>query len=122
MSRYEDLDAFKACQELTLAMYPVAEGFEERDPELSVQLWSAALCASSKLARGTGYRNRKMFAACVDRALSALSEMCYLLNMASGLNLISKEDHQRLESLRGRAVFYTMKLIFELAGGEEPPA
>ena len=48
-----------------------------------------------------------MFWAAADRSLAALSEIAYHLNMADGLSLLSKEDHQRLESLRGRAVFYT---------------
>jgi four helix bundle protein len=117
MSSYENLDAFKACHQLTLAVHRVAESFGARDPALSVQLWSAALCASSRLARGSGFRNRRMFSACVDRTLSALCEISYHLNVADGLGLISKEDHQHLESLRGRAVFYSLKLVFELAGG-----
>jgi four helix bundle protein len=116
-SPYEELDAFKACHELTLAVHPIVEALDEKDPELSVQLWSAALIASSRIARGSGFRNRRMFWAAADRSLGALSEIAYHLNMADGLSLISKEDHQRLESLRGRAVFYTFKLVLELAGG-----
>ncbi len=84
MAAYEDLDAFKACHELTLAVHKVVEGFEENDPELSVQLWAAALCASSRIARGSGFRNRKMAWAAVDRSVSALAEMSYDLEMAYG--------------------------------------
>ncbi len=119
MSSYEDLDAFKACHELTMAVYKVAETLEEKDPELGVQLWSAALCASSRIARGSGFRNRKMFWASVDRSLSALSEIAYHLAMAYTLGLVSKEDHQKLESLRGRASFYCVKLVLELTSGEQ---
>src|SRR5919106_845388 len=116
MASYEDLDAFKACHELTLAVYKVVEALEEKDSELSGQLWSAALIASSRIARGSAFRNRRMFWYAADRALSALSEIAYHLNMADGLGLLGKEEHQRLESLRGRAVFYTTKLILDLAG------
>ena len=37
MSRYEDLDAFKACQQLTLEVHPVAEGFEADIVALSLE-------------------------------------------------------------------------------------
>src|SRR4029077_3257541 len=72
VSAYEDLDAFKACHQLTLAVHRLAERLEERDATLSGHLWAAALCASSRIARGSAFRNRRMFAACVDRTLSAL--------------------------------------------------
>ena len=52
VSAYEDLDAFKACHQLTLAVHRLAEKLEERDATLSGHLWAAALCASSRIARG----------------------------------------------------------------------
>src|SRR2546426_5701802 len=85
-------------------------------PILSGHLWAAALCASSRIARGSAFRNRRMFAACVDRTLSALSEISYYLDMGYAMGLISKEDHQEIESLGGRALFYSMKLVMSLAG------
>ena len=120
MLHFEDMDAYKACQELTLAVHPVAQAFEERDHELSAELWSAALVAPSRIARGSGFGSRKMFSVAVDRSYAALSEIAYYLNLADGLGLITPEDHHRLESLRGRAVFYTSKLMLDLAGlGDE---
>src|SRR5438132_3928151 len=73
--------------------------------------------SSSRIARGSAFRNRRMFAACVDRTLSALSEISYYLDMGYAMGLISKEDHQEIESLGGRALFYSMKLVMSLAGG-----
>ncbi len=40
------------------------------------------LIASSRIARGAGFRQRRLFAACVDRTLGALSEIAYHLEMA----------------------------------------
>jgi len=117
VSPYEDLDAFKACHHLTLAVHRVVESLEERDATLAAQLWAAALCASSRIARGSGFRNRRMFAACVDRTLAALSEISFYLEVGCAMDLISKEDRQELESLGGRALFYSMKLVTSLAGG-----
>jgi four helix bundle protein len=126
MSAYEDLDAFKACHQLTLAMHRVKEKLEERDADLAGQLWAAALIASSRIARGSGFRNRRMFTACVDRTLGALAEISYHLEMGRTMGLISKTDHRELESLGGRALFYAMKLAVSLgpdpAAGSAPPS
>jgi len=117
VSAYQELDAFKACHQLTLAVHRLAEKLEERDATLAGHLWAAGLCASSRIARGSGFRNRRMFAACVDRTLAALSEIAYYLEMGYAMGLISKEERQELESLSGRALFYSMKLVLT-----EPPS
>lgn len=116
MTSYDQLDAFKACHELAIRAYRIAEGLDERDPELAAALWGAALHASGRIARGAGFRNRRMFAFCLDRTLAALSEVGYDLTMARGLDLLTEEVCRELESLRGRAVFYTTKLILALTG------
>ena len=100
-----------------MAVHRLAERLEARDATLSGHLWAAALYASSRIARGSGFRNRRMFASCVDRTLAALSEISYYLEMGFAMGLISKEEHQEIESLGGRALFYSMKLVMSLAGG-----
>src|SRR3989441_2758997 len=114
---YQELDAFKACHQLTLAVHRLAEKLEEPDATLAGHLWAAALCASSRIARGSGFRNRRMFAACVDRTLSALSEISYYLDMGYAMGLIAKEERQELESLGGRRPVFSLKLGMSLAGG-----
>jgi len=114
MPAYEQLDAFRVCHELALRVYRTAEQIDKRDPELAVQLWSAALIASARIARGVGFRNRRMFAMCLDRTLAALAEVGYHLNVARTLDLLTEGTQQDLESLRGRAVFYTTKLLTTL--------
>lgn len=125
MHPYEDLDAFKACHELTLRVYRVVDQMGEKDPELGAQLWSAALFASARIARGAAFSNRRLFVLCLERTLAALSEIAYHLGVAGAINLVSEEDHRELESLRGRAVFYTMKLLTQLISdpgrGGAPP-
>lgn len=112
--RYEHLDAFKVCHELTLRVHDVVQSLEERDPELAAQLWLAALWATGRIARGAGFRSRRMFALCLNRTLGALSEMGYHLNLALTMSLVSEQTHRSLESVRGRAVFYTIKLLTSL--------
>ena len=120
MPAYEELDAFKVCNELAIRTYRCAEQLDERDPELAAQLWSAALSASGRIARGAGFASRRMFAFCLDRTLAGLSELGYHLQMARTLDLVTEETVRELESLRGRAVFYTTKLLSSLV--EDPGA
>jgi len=119
MLAYESLDAFRVCHDLTLRVYRTAEQIDERDPELAAQLWGAGLIASSRIARGAGCGNRRMFALCLDRTLGALAEMGYHLKMARTLDYLTEETERDLESLRGRAVFYTTKLLTGLWDGAE---
>ena len=125
MRAYEQLDAFRVCHDLALRTYHVAEKLDERDPELAAQLWCAALIASSRIARGAGCGSRRMFAQCLDRTLAGLSEVGYHLKMARALDLVTEETERELEGLRGRAVFYTTKLLLGLecdpGNGGEPP-
>src|SRR6266568_2504200 len=81
------------------------------------RIWFFPRASPTYCWRVSAFRNRRMFAACVDRTLSALSEISYYLDMGYAMGLISKEDHQEIESLGGRALFYSMKLVMSLAGG-----
>jgi four helix bundle protein len=121
MMPFEKLDAFQACHMLTVALYKTAETFEERDPNLAAELQLAGLIASSRIARGTGVRNKRMFSAYLERSHAALTEISYLLNMARAFDLITADVHRDLESQRGRAAFYVMKLLLSLIGSQPPP-
>lgn len=59
-----------------------------------------------------------MFVMSLDRTLGALAEVGYHLNIARTLDLVTEGTQQELESLRGRAVFYTAKLLTTLS--EQP--
>jgi four helix bundle protein len=117
MQPFEELDAYRACHQLTLGMHRVVEKLEERDPELAAQLWLAALFATGRIARAAAFSTPRWVAMYLERTLGALSEMAYHLNLAHTLSLVSDEDHRELESLRGRAVFYTMKQLTTLSPG-----
>ena len=119
MSTYKDLDAFKACHELTMAVCRLTSKFEEQDGELAARMRSAAVVASSRIARGSGFRDRRRFLPCVDRSAAALAELEAYLVLGRELELISSDDHRELDSLGGRALFYVMKLAMSL---ERPKA
>jgi hypothetical protein len=107
----EETDAYKACHQLTLGVHRVVEKLGERDPELAAQLWLAALYATGRLARAAVFTGPRWVAMYLERTLGALAEMAYHLNLAHTLGLMTDEDHRDLESLRGRAVFYTVKQL-----------
>lgn len=112
--RYEDLDAYKACHQLTLRVHRVVEAMEARDPALATALWTAALRAPTRIARSTAFSRPRAVAMCLDRTLGALTELAYHLSLARVMGLVSDDDHREIESLRGRAVFYTIKLLMSL--------
>lgn len=112
MRSFEQLDAFKVSHELTLAVHRIMDQVQARDAELAGQLWNAALIATGRIARGAGCGNRRMFTLCLNRSLGALDEINYLLQLARLMDLLTDETHRELESLRGRANFYVMKLVF----------
>jgi four helix bundle protein len=128
MRSFEELDAFKVSHELTLALHRIVDQLRTRDAELAGQLWHAALIATGRIARGAGCGNRRMFALCLNRSLGALDEINYLLQLARLMDLLPEEAHRELESLRGRANFYVMKLLFtsptdrDRRGGEGEPS
>ena len=118
MRKYRELDAYKTCHALTLAVHPVADALREKDAELAAQLWQASLICTSRIARGSAFAQRKYFCFWLNRSLAALIDVEYYLNLADGLGIIEHETVGRLESLRARANFYVSKLLFSLL---EPP-
>ena len=119
MQVYEDLDAFRVCHDLTGTTHRVIERFEERDPELAAQMWSAVLIATSRIVRATAISNDRMRVLCIDRTLGALGEFHYHLTIARAIDLITQQEAHELESLRGRAVFYTSKLWLSMLDSAE---
>jgi len=117
---YRDLDAYKVCQELTLAIHKVCDALQDRDPQMAAQLWQAALTATSRIARASAFSSRPRFAYSLNSSLAALSQIEYCLNLCDGFGLVDRNTCKQLEGLRGRANFYVTKLIFSGIG--PPPS
>ena len=116
MFKYRDTDAYKACLELTLAVFPVADKLRERDAELAANLADASLICTSKIARASAFTRKKDVGFWLFRSLGSIIEIEHLLNLADGLGLIERDTVIRLESLRARAYFYLNKLIDTMVG------
>ena len=111
MQAYEKLDAWKVCHQLALGVYEATEPMLDTEPDIAHQLRLAALLAASKLARGAGTGNKTMFRECAGMSAGHLSEVSYHLNIAHAMGFLSDETQQKLDALRGRALFYLWKHV-----------
>ena len=113
---YERFDAWKVCHEMVLAVYKATEQFPVEDGDgLRARFRRSAILAPAKIANGSARRNRTAFRRFVLISLGHLSELAYLFHLALDLELLTKENWQKLDHIRGRASFYTWKLFLSLA-------
>ena len=119
MLTFERLDAWKVCHALALAAFRVVRSLpESSDSDLLSDLVRSAILAPAKIARGSGTRSRRMFLQCVGLAAGHLAELAYYLRLANDLGVLPEDKWQELDALRGRASFYTWKLLDSF--GPEP--
>jgi four helix bundle protein len=117
MMAYEKLDAWKVSHELALAIYRSTDApGTSKAQNLIHQLRDTAILAPAKLAHAS-VRRRSDKIQYIDLALGLLSELSYNLRMARELRLLSHHRWVELHALRGRAVFYTQKLLFSVLSG-----
>jgi hypothetical protein len=116
MFKYRDLDAYKACLELTLAVHPVADKLRERDAEMAAYLAEASLICTGRIARASAFSRKKDIGFWLYRSLGSIIELEHLFKLSDGLGLIERDTIVRLESLRARAFFYLNKLIDSMVG------
>lgn len=111
---YENLDAWKGCHALALAMLTTAKHTVNREPWLIRRLCDHAVASAGKLAFGSGTRNRRMFRQAVARSAGHLSAFGYHLGLARVMGILPEKECTQLDALRGRAAFYTWQLLESL--------
>ncbi len=116
---YEDLDAWKACHALVLATHSSLKQRTQEDHDLLDRLCYTALRSAAKLAFGAGTHNRTMLLHSAERAAGYLSEFAYLTGMIRVMGLLSPTTCTELDALRGRAAFYTLRLLTSLVAPPE---
>lgn len=104
MHPYENLEAWKCCHELALAVYDATRSFppEERYGLVS-QARRAAFSVPAAIAEGGAKRGSREFRRYLDVALGSLSELSYTLLLSRDLELISKGEWERLDALQTKA-------------------
>lgn len=111
--KFEKQDAWKSCHALAVAVLSDTRDGNADDTLLSRLRW-CAMRSAAKIAFGTGTGNRRMFRNAVSMSAGYLGEFAYYLTLAEIAQTVPQDTRQRWDALRGRASFYTWRLLDEL--------
>ena len=104
MAPYERLRAWKLSHQVVLDVYRATATWPKREIYgLSAQARSAAYSIAANIAEGVAKRGPREFRRFLDIAVGSSSELSYLLRVALDLEVLSREDWERLESARDAA-------------------
>ena len=111
MMPYERLHAWKACDDLTFAIYKVTERFPRHELYgMTSQVRRAAFSSAANIAEGSAKRGPREFRRYLDISLGSLSEVAYVLHVAKRLEYLSVVEWQELDRLRANASKLTWHL------------
>lgn len=101
---YERLRAWKACDDLTIAVYQATKNFPHDELYgLTSQVRRAAFSAGANIAEGSAKRGSREFRRYLDISIGSLSEVAYALHAAKRLEYLSLEEWRALDALRSEA-------------------
>jgi four helix bundle protein len=93
MSSYERLDAWKRCHELVLEVYEITRGWPTTERYgLTSQARRAAVSAAANIAEGSAKRGSRELARYLDISLGSLSEVGYLIRLATDLGMLTSQS------------------------------
>ena len=119
--KLDKIDAWKECFALCIATHhAIEEPLKQREDDVLRRLDYAAIRAGGRVAFGVGSGDRKLRRIGTGQAISFLHEYGFVLELAQDRRLLDRDTCEKLESLRGRALFYTRRLWEETLG--PPPA
>ena len=112
---YERLRAWKACDDLTVAVYKVTKSFPREEMYgLTSQARRAAVSAGANIAEGSAKRGPREFRRYLDISIGSLSELANLLHVARRLEYLSVEEWRTVDELRTQASKLTWHLYNSL--------
>jgi four helix bundle protein len=111
MMSYEKLDCWQGCHALALETYERTDELLKRDEDLALRLRACAIRAGARLAFGDSSGSERYRFSATFSAMGYLAEFDYLLKLAHTLGLVSEETRAALDALRGRAWFYTARML-----------
>lgn len=98
---YERLQAWQACDNLTIAVYKATERFPRHELYgLTSQARRAAFSSAANIAEGSAKRGPREFRRYLDISVGSLSELAYTLRLAQKLEYLSLEEWQALNKIR----------------------
>jgi len=111
MMPYERLHAWKACDDLTIAVYKVTRTFPRDELYgLTSQARRAAVSAGANIAEGSAKRGPREFRRYLDISIGSLSELASLLHLARRLEYLTLEAWREVDELRNKASRLTWHL------------
>jgi len=115
MMPYERLHAWKACDNLTIAVYKATEAFPRHELYgLTSQARRAAFSSAANIAEGSAKRGSREFRRYLDISIGSLSEVAYVLHVAKRLEYLSLEKWRTLDQTRAEASKLTWALCRSL--------
>jgi len=118
MMPYERFRAWRACDELTVAVYRATASFPRHELYgLTSQARRAAFSAAANIAEGSAKRGAREFRRYLDIAIGSLSELSYALRLSSRLEYLTPEQWHELDQLRTSASRLTWLLYRRIADG-----
>ena len=116
MMPYERLHAWKACDDLTIAVYTATEVFPRHELYgLTSQARRAAFSSAANIAEGSAKRGPREFRRYLDISVGSLSEVAYALHVAKRLEYLSLEEWRALDQTRAEASKLTWALCKSLS-------
>jgi len=113
---YERLRAWKACDDLTVAVYQATKKFPRDELYgLTSQARRAAFSAGANIAEGSAKRGSREFRRYLDISIGSLSEVAYALHVAKKLEYLSLEEWRELDRIRAEASKLTWHLCKSLS-------
>ena len=113
--RFQDLCIWKESKEISKELFIVANKLRnERHHSFSDQLFRATLSITNNIAEGSGSTSKKDFANFLIISRKSIFECANILIIIEELNLLTKEEKDRLEkSLMGlsKKVYYFRKTL-----------
>jgi four helix bundle protein len=101
MMPYERFRAWRACDELTVAVYRATAAFPRHELYgLTSQARRAAFSAAANIAEGSAKRGAREFRRYLDIAIGSLSELAYALRLSSKLEYLTAAESRDLAALR----------------------
>ena len=115
MMPYERLHAWKACDDLTIAVYKATEKFPRHELYgLTSQVRRAAFSSAANIAEGSAKRGSREFRRYLDISIGSLSEVAYTLHVSKRLQYVTLEEWRALDRLRSEASRLTWHLCKSL--------
>ena len=113
---YERLKAWAACHQLVLEVYRTTSRWPKEEMYgLTAQVRRAAFSAAVNICEGSMRKGAREFRRFLDISLGSLAELNYILNLATDLGYLQKEQQTEIAILRDHANRLTWGLYRAIA-------